>query len=182
MPKEIIKRNKKRFIIIAFILFILALIGIGFIYYLLFGFEEKNNISNNIRRQITNPAKSLSLEEAIKLFDEDFVLYLLFSIKAYNLHEPLFGSDIPKIELHIEEDIYNARIIDGKINVERGEIDEEDIIITTSKEEAVKIMLDKDYVVDSFRSGLSNIELSANKLELASKGYLSIYEELKEKN
>ena len=59
-----------------------------------------------------------------------------------------------------------------------SEIEGEDIIIRTSKEEGAKMVLDRDYIKESFRSGQSSAELVAGKLELAAKGYLKIYDEL----
>ncbi len=45
-----------------------------------------------------NPAEGLSVEQAIVEFDESFVYYLLFNIKAYNLHNPPLSSAEPRIE------------------------------------------------------------------------------------
>ena len=122
--------------------------------------------------------KSHLVEEAVKKFDGSFVAYILISIGAYNLHPPMFGSDTPKIEFYIWDEKYNAEIIDGKINVQKGEIAERDIIIWTSAEEAVKMVKDKNYISESFKTGASKVELVAGKIELAAKGYISIYDKL----
>ena len=128
--------------------------------------------------RLVNPAEGLSIEEAVKKFDGSFVAYILISIGAYNLHPPMFGSDTPKIEFYIWDEKYNAEIIDGKINVQKGEIAERDIIIWTSAEEAVKMVKDKNYISESFKTGASKVELVAGKIELAMKGYISLYDEL----
>jgi len=128
--------------------------------------------------EIINPVKNLTTEEAIQRFDEDFVYYLLYSIKAYNLHTPFFNSEVPEIEFQINDDIYNAVIYDGEIIVSEGKINEEDIIIHTSKTEAVKMIQDVDYIDESFQNGDSSIEMVAEKIELFSKGYLEFYEDL----
>ncbi len=170
------KLNRKKSIVL-FILILLLLIGLLlFIFYYFFGSNLKKNERGGGR--ITNPAAGLSFEEAVEKFDESFVLYLLASIEAYKLHNPVFSSDNPKIEFYIDDEIYNAEIIDGEINVERGEIEGEDIIIRTTKEEGVRMIFDSDYIDDSFREGKSSVELIAGKLELAGKGYLGIYDKL----
>lgn len=122
--------------------------------------------------------ETLTTEEAVEQFDEDFVYYLLISIRAYNLHTPSFGSDKPEIEFYIGEDVYNSIIDEGDIYVFRGETQEEDIIIRTSKEEAVMMIRDEGYIEESFQTGGSSIEMVAGKTELASKGYLEIYTSL----
>jgi hypothetical protein len=134
---------------------------------------DSGEIVNPVKNELTG--EDLDIEEAVNEFDESFVEYFLISIGAYNLHPPLFGSDKPKIEFQISEDSYNAIIDEGDITVTRGEIDDEDIIIHTSKEEAVNIMQDEDYLGESFQQGGSSIEMVAGKTELASKGYLELY-------
>jgi hypothetical protein len=128
--------------------------------------------------EITNPASNLSIEEGVVQFNEGFVFYLLYSIKAYNLHNPPLSSDVPKIEFYIGGDVYHAFIEKGIINVEKGKTDEKDIIIRTSKEDAVKMVKDQGYIKESFSSGKSSIELVSSKSVLFQKGYLNLYTEL----
>ena len=175
MSKNLKKSWRKVTVISILILLILIIIS-GVIFYSLFFNSSYNGRGNG--KVLENPAKGLSLKEAIEKFDESFVIYLLVNIGAYNLHPPIFGSDTPKIEFRIGDDVYNAEIVNGRIGVGRGEIDVEDIIIWTNKNEAVKMVMDKDYIDDSFISGESSIELVAGKIELASKGYLQIYSQL----
>lgn len=171
------KRTKILIIALFVILIILILAGIA-LYYSISGMSYKKASNGNGRRAIVNPAAGLSYEEAVAKFDDSFVYYLLYSIGANKLHTPFFSSDNPRIEFHIGDDIFNAEVADGSIDVGRGEILDEDIIIKTSKEEGVKMVLDTNYVQESFNNGLSEFELVAGKLELASKGYLKIYEGL----
>ena len=170
---------KKRIKILTVILIVFLIIGIS-AYYFIDGKNSKNNVSrggNNVKK-ILNPAEGLTLEEAVAKFDENFVYYLLYNIGASDLHSPPFSSAVPQIKFYINDDIYNAEIIDGQIKVNEGEIEGEDIIIRTTAEEAVKMVVDQNYVANSFSNGLSSIELIAGKLELASKGYLKIYDRL----
>lgn len=131
-----------------------------------------------ISGEIVNPVGNLTIEEAVAKFDENFVFYILYSIKAYNLHEPSLSSDKPKIEFFVDEDIYNAVIDNGEILVSKKGLQEKDIIIKTTKEEAVMMIEDQSYIPQSFSSGGSSIELVAGKFKLFSKGYLKLYTDL----
>ena len=172
------KRSSKIIILVIFILLILAFIGAGGIYYFLFSNGKEESKIEGGGKVLNNPAKGLSLEEAVEKFNDEYIKFLLVAIKAGNLHNPPFSSDIPKIEISLGEEIYHGTVTDNKISVGKGQIEDEDIILYSSREEIVKIMKDKDYVKNSFENGLASIELKTDKLELYSKGYLDIYDEL----
>lgn len=131
------------------------------------------------RGLIVNPALELSTEDAVAKFNETFVYYLLYSIKAYNLHNLPLSPNKPKIEIHIDDKIYNSIIDSGEIIVNRGQIEDEDIVIKTSAVEAVMMMQDKNHIYKSFKNGESKIELVASKSVLFGKGYLKLYGTLK---
>ena len=169
------KKSGKTIVIISILVSLILIFG-GITAYFLF--SEKHTTKLSSGKTLVNPAKGLSLEEAIKKFDDKFVYYLLVSIKAYTLHNPLLSSDLPKIEIQVDEDVYYAKVSGGKINVRNGFIEDKDIIIKTTKEEAVKMIQNKNYVTESFKNGYSSVELVSNRLELYSKGYLDLYDEL----
>lgn len=166
--------KKGRWILWVSIILVIVLVIIFFFYFALF--NPRNSVYEG--QEITNPAFGMTAEQARISFDESFVFYLLYSIKAYNLHNPPLSSNVPKIEIHVEGEIFNAVIESGAINVEKGSIAEKDIIITTNKDEAIKMMNDKNYVTESFNAGKSTIELVADKTTLFAKGYLGLYNEL----
>ena len=147
---------------------------------------ESGEIINPIKKTITDgdptteePAEEfLTTEDAIEEFDEDYVHHVLFSIKAYNLHEAFLSSDTPKLEFYIDGKIYSAFVEEGEIFVSTGGVEDEDVIIRTTKEEVIKMLKDPNYVADSFRDELSTIELKSGRLELIVKGYLELYEEI----
>jgi len=169
----------KRLIFILIALLVIVLIVAGVFYFYLRGSDYGEVYAERFAKgEISNPAKDLSLEEAVAKFDESFVYYLLYNIGAYNLKEPWFSDDKPKIEFYIGDDVYNAAIDSGEIEVSKGVIDDEDIIIYTNTEGAVKMMQDQGYIERSFRDGESSIELKASKSELFLKGYLNLYTEL----
>jgi hypothetical protein len=158
-------------LIIFVVLFVVLLIG-AFIFF----FSASDETSEHITMQ--NPVANLTDEEAVVQFDESFVLYLLYSIGADELHNPPLSSDTPKIEVCVNDEIFSAEIKKGSVSVSRDTFADKDIIIQTTKQEAVKMLRDKNYVAVSFTEGLSTIELVESKIRLAAKGYLGIYEEL----
>ncbi len=178
MNRDFGKLGKRKIVIYSIILLLVVSIISGGIYYFSYYNKKNSSLANgNVGTRLANPAEGLSLEEAIAKFDEKFVYFLLVSIKAYNLHNPLFSNDIPKMNIYVDDDVYSAKVIDGNIKVSKGNIEDEDIAIRTTKEEAVKMINDKNYVRQSFQEGKSGIELISSKLELYSKGYLDIYDE-----
>jgi len=164
-------------LIIAIFVVALAIVGI-FVYYTYGSFNQSNVGEGGSGTVLQNPSSGKSLEQATADFDESFVRYILYSIGANGLHRAPFSGDDPKIEFHIDEDVYSATIVSGNINVEKGSLKKKDMIIKTSKEEAVKMTQSRDYIGQSFSEGLSEFELVASNLKLASKGYLGLYEEL----
>lgn len=128
------------------------------------------------RITLKNPVSDLSDEEAANYFSTDYIKFLLYSIEADQLHNPPLSSNTPKIQIEVEDKIYNAEIKDNAIKIEEGELAKKDMVIKTTKSEIIKILRNESYVKDSFASGLSSIEITADKSSLALKGYLGIYE------
>lgn len=159
---------------------ILILVLLAFFYLALYKQAGNDSYYNQQTQtgKLVNPASGLSLEEAINEFNETFVHYILYSIKAYNLHNPPLSSNEPKIEFFVDSDAYSARIVDGEIIVSRGEMEEKDVIITTTKSEAVQMLQNQNYIFESFESGKSSFEMVESKSTLFAKGYLSLYQEL----
>ncbi|MBI2451740.1 hypothetical protein HYV50_01520 [Candidatus Pacearchaeota archaeon] len=177
MPEKKEEKEKTPFRTIFLIIILIIIFVFGYIYF----FNKPKSLNNAQQvalRTITNPVANLDDSQAIALFNETFVIYLLYNIKANKLHNPPFSENTPKIEMKIDEDIFNAEVKDGRIYVRKGQIQNEDILLTTSKAEAVKMLRNKDYVAESFNDGNSGITLISSKTELFSKGYLSIYNEL----
>lgn len=170
--------KRRKFSLLVWILLgVFLLVGLfgGYVFYSVY---FKGDDGNGGARVLKNPTEGLSDEEAILNFDESFVLYLLYSIGAYKLHNPPFSDNTPKIELYIGEKIFGAEVDNGKIFVDPGAIDGEDIVIISPASEAVKMLREKGYIAESFREGKSSVEIVAGKTSLFSKGYLDIYKEL----
>lgn len=106
---------------------------------------------------------------------------VLYNIEAYELHNPPFSSNTPKIEFVIEEDIYNTEIVKGKITTKKEAIENPDLKIIMPKEEFLFILNSDDLkksLQDSVNNGNTKIEILAGNTELFVKGYLSLYQEI----
>jgi len=155
---------------------LLVVVGLGagdsFLEFFIFNLDTDGVELSEIR----NPVLGLSDEEAIDAFDEEFVLFLLYSINVHELRNAPISFEEPRMEILVDDKIYNARVEKGRVYVGVGEIEREDVIVKTSASEAVKMLRDKNYISSSFRSGGSTMELVAGRAKLFGKGYLSIYE------
>ena len=170
------RKNWKGRIFLILLLVVVMAVGI-LAWYVFVGQDYSARYKSN-GRVLENPVNGLSLEEAIKQFNDDDVYYLSIIVEAYNLHNAPFSDDTPKIELNADGEVYSVEVIEGQIIVERGEIYGEDITIYSAKEEIVKMLMDPDYIVESFGKGLSSVELVEDEVTLAAKGYLQLHETL----
>ncbi len=112
---------------------------------------------------------------------QEQINFVLYSIGASKLKKVPFTNNYPRIELEIGNETFNAVVIDSKIVTSRGEIDDEDIRLSTSKEEFIKILNSgelKKALQDAVANGDVNLEILAGKTELLAKGYLSLYKEI----
>jgi hypothetical protein len=185
-----LKKTLKIFLIVFVVLFLLIIVfAAGYLlkkptYVEVFIENPLINIveaNTNIEGEVDVPAV---IEQAVIEFDEDYINYLLAALGTGYLHKSLVGGD-PFLELVMndgsENEIWHAEVIEGMPNSALGEIDNEDLRITISKEEAVKAILSEDigqFMKDSYSQGNLGIEMVANKAELFAKGYLEMYKML----
>ena len=125
--------------------------------------------------------KSSVVQEGIVEFDEEYINFILIALGTGYLHKSsIFGT--PKIEFNLGEESWNSEIFNGNPVSKKGSIDNEDLRISISKEEAVNALLSEDitkFMKDSVTlSGNTKIEMVAGKTELFSKGYLDMYNRL----
>jgi len=121
------------------------------------------------------------IERAVIEFNTNYINYLLLSLGVGKLHKSYVGYGNPIIEFDLEGDLWGSEVIEGRLQTRKGEIDEEDLIIRMGKKEAVFALLSPDisgFLKDSVSNGNTGIELVAGKIELGSKGYLSMYKDL----
>lgn len=155
------------------------LIVIGMFLYFVMAVPQKPRTGT----EIVNPTLGLSNEEAVLQFDEKYIDYLVFAIGGWKLHNPPLSSDTPKIKVSLDDgnEIYISEIIDGQVITEKKDTENEDIVITTTKEEIVDIISSgnmEEKVKESVQKGRTTLELKAGYTTLFSKGYLSIYKDL----
>lgn len=161
-------------IMILFLLFFLA----GF---LLSNKEVEVSVTDPLGGGIrSNPNRSAAIEQGVMKFNADYIDYILVALGCAHLHKsPLFEN--PFIELNLDGEVWSSEIIKGQPNTEKGAIDNEDLRVSLSKEEAVEFMLSEDqeaFIKESVANGDTQIEMVASKLELFTKGYLEMYTEL----
>lgn len=172
------KRGSKRYLIIGIVLVVVLLVA-GFLYFALVGFDYSPKYNGYTSSgALVNPVAKLSTEEAVAKFNGDFIYYILYKLEFYNLRSNILTGDKPRILIYADDDFYSAEINKGNIIVDKKLIDNPDVIIRTTKLEGVLMLQDSNYIVKSFNSGKSSIELVAGKAELFSKGYLKIYSKL----
>lgn len=175
--------NKRGWVALVFSLFVLVLLVGGMFAFFKINytpFAEKKIISSAISSvsKAKSPIASLSTEQIAKEFNETFIYYLLTGIGAQSLHNPPFSDNVPKIKIVVEKEIYSATVNDGKIGIKKKDISDPDIIITTTKAEAAKMIKSKSYISESFKNGGSGLELVAGKATLLAKGYMNIYKDI----
>ncbi|MEK6911123.1 MAG: hypothetical protein AABW82_05095 [Nanoarchaeota archaeon] len=178
MEEEVNQKRSHKHLILGIVLVVVLFIG-AFLYFALVGVDYSSRYSDYEKSgQLVNPVSKLSTEEAVDNFNEDFIYYMLYQIGFYNLRENALTGDKPRILIYADEDFYSAEINKGEIIVSNEKIGNPDVIIRTSKLEGVLMLKDSSYIIESFNSGKSNIELVADKSSLFSKGYLKIYSKL----
>tara|TARA_Y100000034_G_C6806095_1_gene361937 strand:+ start:345 stop:908 length:564 start_codon:yes stop_codon:yes gene_type:complete len=120
------------------------------------------------------------IEQGVIEFDEEYINYLLVALGTGYLHKSIIGGN-PILELVLEDETWNSEIIKGFPNSALGGIDNEDLRITISKEEAVKAILSSDitqFMKNSAVAGNIQLEMVAGYTELFAKGYLDMYNAL----
>jgi len=153
---------------------LLVILVVTIFYY----FISFNPVRTSSSITIADPTIGLNEEQATQQFNESFVNYLLYNIGAGGLHNPPLSGDQPLMWVIVGEDSYNAVVDSGNIVVQKGDPRNADVVIKTTKKEAIKMIKDKSYIKESFAAGLSSIDLLAAKATLFAKGYFNIYNKI----
>ena len=182
-------RKKKKFSKIFLIIFGIIIILAAAYFLGFFARDQVNQITieNPIKDIVfanTNQAgevnKQATIQQGIENFNEDYIINLLVSLGTNHLHKSYTGQGSAKLELDIDNEIWSAEIDNG-LKVQRASLDDPDLRITMSKQVAVEALLSsniQEQLKSETKNGQINIEQIAGKVELASKGYLSMYKEL----
>jgi hypothetical protein len=125
--------------------------------------------------------KQAVIEQAIIEFNGEYINYLLVALGVNNLHSSYVGYGNPSVEFVLENEAWTSEVIDNGLQTSQTQTEEEDLRISISKQEAVEALLSPDieaFMKSSVINGNTQIEMVSNKVELASKGYLSMYKEI----
>ena len=120
------------------------------------------------------------IEQGIIEFNADYINYILVALGTGYLHKSPFFEN-PFIEFVLDEEIWSSEIKQGVPNAQQTSIENEDLRITISKEEAINALLSDNigqFMKDSYSNENLGIDMVVNKAELFSKGYLEMYKEL----
>ena len=97
-----------------------------------------------------------------------------------NLYRSLIYGN-PLVEFNLDDELWSSELIKGGLSTKKQDIDNEDLRVTISKEEAVRALLSPDieqFMKASVANGRTQIEMVAGYTELFSKGYLKMYKDL----
>jgi len=177
---------KKIFLVIGIIIIITLILGGMFMFGFFTGKREIIFVNpiENIVLVNTNEAGLVNeqavIEQAVIEFNSDYINYILAALGTGYLHKsPLFEN--PFVEFVLGDETWSSEIKKGVPNAQQTSIDNEDLRIMISKEEAVKALLSdniEQFMKESYSNGNLRIEMIAGKTELFSKGYLKMYNEL----
>ena len=121
------------------------------------------------------------VSEGVMNFNVDYINYIMAALGVGKLHKSLIGYGNPVIEMNLNDEVWNSELKDGGLYSLQGDSDDEDLRVIMTKEEAVKALLSPDigeFMKTSVYNRNTQIEMVAGKVELGSKGYLSMYSEL----
>tara|TARA_Y100000310_G_C20661678_1_gene805156 strand:- start:1278 stop:1883 length:606 start_codon:yes stop_codon:yes gene_type:complete len=191
--QQVLVRDKNRTLKRVFLfLGIIIVIGIILLAMFLFGFftgKTEIILVNPIAEIVlanTNEVGEVNqeavVEQAVVEFDGDYINYILVAIGVGYLHKsPIPPFENPLIEFDLEGEVWNSEIKGGVPNSQKGEIDNEDLRIVISKEEAVLSLLASNieqFMKDSVDQKNTDIQMVSGNTELFSKGYLEMYNRL----
>jgi len=183
-------RKKKKFLKYFSILIIIAVI-IAAIF--LIGFFTKKSENKIV---LENPLKDLVyantneqglvnkqavIDQAILEFNAEYINFLLIALGVGNLHKSYIGYGNPIVQLNLDGTSWTSEISNKQLQTSQTSSEDKDLLITLSRQEAIEALLSPDmsaFMKNSVINGNTQIEMIANKAELASKGYLAMYTQI----
>lgn len=196
--EELIAENKslriEKFIkVILIILICFIFLFIGFVSGYFYNEMMENSCAGSDENILGNPLNEIIssntydgevngtavVEQGIIDFNEDYLNYILVSFGINKLHKSFLGYGNPIIEINLDGEIWNCEIDRNSLKTNKESINNEDIQIIVSKQEAVEALSSPDisqFMKNSVASGNTKIEMIADKTELLSKGYFDMYD------
>jgi len=165
-----------------FIMSVIILIAIiTFIFIASFYYSPTSNqVTESKFKQTWNSSTLGSLQ-----VNENVIGYILNKLGAKDLHNPILSKDTPKIEVIVDDKIFNAEVEKGDIDVNKGVIENEDIKIIMTKQDVINIINSSSptkSIENSINEGTMKFEIVASETKLVSKGYLSLYKKFSGKS
>ena len=187
--KLISKANKKKKILTIFLLSLIVVSSVSLAGYSFLFNKKKLELKNPLDKfTITGNAiiqkgatENKTNAEQIEITPE-FISYLLNEFGAWELHANPLTLEKPSINFKIGEKTFNSEI--GKaIKTEIGLKEGADLQFNSEKENFIEIISSEnpaEILRNSISQGTTTIEISAGEAELFAKGYLKIYNSIKQ--
>ncbi len=135
--------------------------------------EVISNQSNSTKQDISIGDVEITTE---------FLTYILNELGGYNLHKHPLTGEKAVVGFDISGKKFYS-VMDGGIETYEGDMDGKDLVIYSSKESVVRALLD-DEPVETFKQSISDgntsFEIIAGETELFAKGYMPLYNSLKD--
>jgi hypothetical protein len=144
-------------------------------------FSGKSPVEMNIAEQASGQLNEITLDQ-IEITPE-FISYLLNEIGAWELHKNPLTFEEPIINFKIGDKTFYSKISDHIPKTFDGLSDKADIQFNTNKEDIIRATSSqspKEIFRDSLANGRTEVVTLVGESELFAKGYLKLYEDLKD--
>lgn len=178
------KAKKPKVILVCAVIALILIFSFSITGYSIFFSKQKKEVANPLAGF---GATSGSRNSQIVSIDEieiapAFVSYLLNEIGAWKLRKNPFTFEKPMINLKVDEKSFYS-IIDDSIQTFEGIREDADIEFVSTKQTVIAAMINEnpgEVFKESIYRGETTLSLIAGKAELYVKGYLSLYDSLKD--
>lgn len=174
-------KGKKILLIIGGVL-VLLIIGIALFYFTVISpaFVSKPDIEKPSLEGIFNPDGSIKEGAQVT---EEFIRYLANELGMYKLHNAPFDDEVPEIIYIVSDDneVFDIKIIDNNPQVTKGDSDNADLKLTSSKEVVFRLIASEDIpssALNMQKEGKIEIEPVNDLTTLGLKGYKAVYDSI----
>ena len=122
-------------------------------------------------------------ENEVPQINETEITYLIHSLSGENLHKPPFTDNYPQIEVSTSQKLFTVYVVDGEIQTYLGKAPDPDLQIRLNRETLISIITSDDpktATKEAISKQLVGVTIISDKTELFLKGYLEIYDTLKQ--
>ena len=122
-------------------------------------------------------------ENEIPQINETEITYLIHALGGESLHKPPFTDNYPQIEVSTSQKLFTSYIVDGEIQTYFGKAPDPDLQIRLNRDTLINIITSDDpkaTTKDAISKKLVGVTILSDNTELLLKGYLEIYDTLKQ--